>query len=113
MRDAGRVTARGRGCISPSIVAWDIASSLFGRGAGHESSVIPARPARCRGQLPHRNYLPAGAALTETPRPARFAVAPDRLMRYRAGMVPRLVLLALGKIVGFPSRMRLWQFHAA
>src|SRR5438105_3940568 len=28
-------------------------------------------------------------------------------------MVPRLAVLALGKIVGFPSRVRLWQFAAA
>jgi hypothetical protein len=28
-------------------------------------------------------------------------------------MIPRLALLALGKIVGFPSRVRLWQFTAA
>jgi hypothetical protein len=28
-------------------------------------------------------------------------------------MIPRLVLLALGKVVGFPSRVRLWTFDAA
>jgi GH3 auxin-responsive promoter len=28
-------------------------------------------------------------------------------------MVPRLLVLALGKIVGFPSRVKLWQFAAA
>lgn len=28
-------------------------------------------------------------------------------------MVPRLLVLALGKVVGFPSRMKLWQFAAA
>ena len=28
-------------------------------------------------------------------------------------MIPRLVLLALGKVVGFPSRVRLWTFNAA
>src|SRR5436190_15864290 len=28
-------------------------------------------------------------------------------------MIPRLALLALGKVVGFPSRVRLWTFNAA
>src|SRR5262245_49221285 len=28
-------------------------------------------------------------------------------------MIPRIVLLAVGKVVGFPSRVRLWTFNAA
>src|SRR5438045_457940 len=28
-------------------------------------------------------------------------------------MIPRLVILAAGKVVGFPSRVRLWTFNAA
>jgi GH3 auxin-responsive promoter len=32
---------------------------------------------------------------------------------YKSGMVPRLAILAVGKIVGFPSRVKLWTFNAA
>jgi hypothetical protein len=32
---------------------------------------------------------------------------------YKSGMVPRLAVLAVGKIVGFPSRVKLWTFNAA
>jgi hypothetical protein len=32
---------------------------------------------------------------------------------YKGGMVPRLLLLAVGKVVGFPSRVKLWTFAAA
>src|SRR5436309_10607965 len=28
-------------------------------------------------------------------------------------MVPRLLILAVGKVVGFPSRVKLWTFNAA
>jgi len=32
---------------------------------------------------------------------------------YKSGMVPRLAILAVGKLVGFPSRVKLWTFNAA